>query len=169
MDREPLDSVGANPTDAHSGTMPQSEDHNRKPVEIVRFLPGDPENPRNWRPLKKWSILSIIILIDLTVSWGASGFSPASTRFVKDFGVSTEVGTLGLSLYILGLALGPMTLAPLSEYFGRSAVYILSYGIFLLFLVGSALVQNLAGFLVLRILSGIFSSVTIGIAGVLRM
>jgi len=79
------------------------------------------------------------------------------------FGVSAEVGTLGLSLYILGLSFGPMTLAPLSEYFGRSPIYIISYGVFLLFLLGSALVKNLGGFLVLRILSGIFSSVTIGL------
>lgn len=42
-------------------------------------------------------------------------FSPASTKFAKDFGVSSEVGTLGLSTYVGGLALGPMVLAPLSE------------------------------------------------------
>ena len=56
------------------------------------------------------------MLIDLTVSFTASGFSPASKKFAKDFGVSAEVGTLGLSLCVLGFALGPMTLAPLSEY-----------------------------------------------------
>jgi MFS family permease len=79
-----------------------------------------------------------------------------------NFGIAYEVGTLQLSLYVLGLALGPMFLAPLSEYFGRSPVYIISYGIFLLYLLGSALVQNLGGFLTLRILSGMVSSVTIG-------
>lgn len=56
-----------------------------------------------------------------------------------------------------------MSLAPLSEYFGRSPIYIVSYGIYLLFLLGTALVQNLGGFLVLRFLSGAFASVTIGI------
>lgn len=95
--------------------------------------------------------------------------------------MSTEVATLGLSLFILGLAIGPMTLAPLSEvgeryvsrakklstltsakYFGRSPVYIVSYGVFLFLLAGTALVQDLAGFLVLRTLSGIFSSATVG-------
>lgn len=81
--------------------------------------------------------------------------------FSKDFGVSSEVGLLGLSLYVLGLALGPMTLAPLSEYFGRTPLYVIPYGKFLLFLLGTALVQNLRGFLVWRILSGLFSSVTI--------
>ena len=131
-------------------------------VQLVTFAYDDPENPRNWPEWRKWSIIFAIILVDLTVSWGASGFSPGSTKFAKDFHTSSEIGTLGLSLYVLGLAFGPMTLAPLSEYFGRSPIYIISYGIFLLFLLGSALVKSLGGFLVLRILSGLFSSVTIG-------
>ena len=85
-------------------------------VEFVSFSPGDPENPRNWPAWRKWSIVIAITLIDLSVSFTASGFSPASKKFAEDFGVSGEVGTLGLSLCVLGFALGPMTLAPLSEY-----------------------------------------------------
>ncbi|KAH0345603.1 MFS multidrug transporter-like protein, partial [Aureobasidium melanogenum] len=119
------------------------------------------DNPRNWPTWKKWVLVSSITFVDLTVSWGASGFSPASTKFAKDFGVSSEIGTLGLSIYVAGLALGPMSLAPLSEYFGRTPLYIIPYGCFLLFLLGTALVQNLGGFLVLRFLSGFFSSVTV--------
>ncbi|KAL9104570.1 MAG: hypothetical protein Q9163_000492 [Psora crenata] len=133
-------------------------------VEVVTFSPGDKSNPRNWPLWRKWSIVGVIIPIDLTVSWAASGFSPASMKFQEDFGVSTEVATLGLSLYVLGLAFGPMTLAPLSEvsqYYGRSPVYILSYAIFLAFLIGTATVRDLGGFLVLRLISGLFSSVTI--------
>ena len=85
-------------------------------VELVTFPPGDPENPRNWPTWRKWSIVIVLTLIDLTASFTASGFSPAAEKFAKDFEVSTEVGTLGLSMCILGFALGPMTLAPLSEY-----------------------------------------------------
>ena len=85
-------------------------------VELVTFPPGDPENPRHWPTWRKWSIVIAIMLIDLTVSFTASGFSPAEKKFAKDFGVSGVVGTLGLSLCVLGFALGPMTLAPLSEY-----------------------------------------------------
>lgn len=131
-------------------------------MDIVTFSPSDPSDPRNWPAWKKWSIIFPIILIDLSVSWGASGFSPASTKFGEDMGVSTEVSTLGLSLTVIGFALGPMTLAPLSEYFGRRPIYVVSYGISLLFLMASALVPNLGGFLVLRFLTGLFSSVTIG-------
>ena len=98
---------------------------------IVEFTPNDPGNPRNWPKWKKYSVIAPLLLVDLAVSFGASGmnnqnlvqsmltappgFSPASTKFVKDFGVSSEVGTLGLSTYVGGLALGPMVLAPLSE------------------------------------------------------
>ncbi|CZT20924.1 related to multidrug resistant protein [Ramularia collo-cygni] len=128
---------------------------------LVTFSPTDPKNPRNFPLWRKWSIIASITLIDLTVSFGASGYSPATENLISHFGVSAEVGTLGLSLYVLGLALGPMSLGPLSEYYGRTPLYILPYGTFLLFLIGTALVQNIAGFLILRFFSGMFASVTI--------
>lgn len=83
--------------------------------ELLDFPLNDPANPRNWSKFQKWKIIIPITLIDLSVSWGASGYSPAEKNFIADFGVSEEIGTLGLSLYILGLAFGPMSLAPLSE------------------------------------------------------
>ncbi|XXH01857.1 hypothetical protein Hte_008219 [Hypoxylon texense] len=127
----------------------------------IRFAADDAENPRNWPSWRKWIIVAAITPIDLSVSWGASGFSPASSSFRDEFNVSETVATLGLSLYILGLALGPMSLAPLSEFFGRSVIYIYSYGVFLLFLAGTALVNNVPGFMVLRFFSGLFAAVTI--------
>ena len=130
-------------------------------VELVTFPPGDQANPRNWPLWRKWSIVAVIVPVDLTISWGASCFSPGAPKFEKDFGVSHQVGTLGLSMFVLGLAFGPMTLAPLSEYYGRSPVYIISYAIYLLLIVGTALVQNVGGFLALRALSAFFASVTI--------
>ncbi|KAL1605459.1 hypothetical protein SLS60_005009 [Paraconiothyrium brasiliense] len=125
------------------------------------FAPHDMDDPRNWSPTRKWLMVAAIIPIDLSVSWGASGFSPAASDFARDMHVSPQVATLGLSMYVLGLAFGPMSLAPLSEYFGRRPVYVVSYAIFLLLLLGTTFVQNLGGFLALRILSGYFSSVTI--------
>jgi MFS family permease len=130
-------------------------------MDSIDFPPGDLENPRNWPEWRKWSIVAIIIPIDLTVSWAASGFSPGSSQFSQEFHVSSEVATLGLSLTVLGFALAPLVQAPLSEYFGRSPLYIASYGIFLFFLLGTPLVHNLGGFLVLRLLAGLFCSVTI--------
>ena len=140
-------------------TSPHTD--NEVDVELVTFPPGDPANPRNWPAWRKWSIVIAIACIDVTVSFVASSFSPASAKFAKDFGVSSEVATLGLSMTVLAFALGPMTLAPLSEYYGRSPIYVGSYGACLFFILGTALVQNLGGFLVLRFLSGWFCAVTI--------
>ena len=106
-------------------------------------------------------MIAAIVPIDLSVSWGASGFSPVAADFSKDMRVSASVAVLGLSMYVLGLAFGPMTLAPLSEYFGRRPVYVVSYGIFLVLLLGTTYVESLGPFFVLRLFSGYFSSVTI--------
>ena len=102
---------------AHPGLAPRQivRRNDGTEIELVTFPPGDQSNPRNWPLWRKWSIVGVIILIDFTVSWAASGFSPATMKFQKDFGLSTEVATLGLSMCVLGFAFGPMTLAPLSE------------------------------------------------------
>ena len=160
IDSRPPADGKANGTEGNPRQMVKRSDGTD--VELVTFQPGDPANPRNWPEWRKWSIVGVIILIDLTVSWAASGYSPGSKQFSKDYDVSAEVATVGLSLYVLGLAFGPMTLAPLSEYFGRSPIYIISYAVFLLFLMATALVQTLGGFFILRFISGLFSSVTIG-------
>jgi MFS family permease len=159
--------------------------HGREPLlpqgstnKVVLFDHNDLEDPRNWSSLRKWLMVAAIIPIDLSVSWGASGyffdvpfftrlandipsFSPVAGDFAKDMDVSAHVATLGLSMYIVGLAAGPMTLAPLSEYFGRRPVYIVAYGVFLLLLLGTTYVETLGPFLLLRLCSGYFSSTTI--------
>ncbi|KAL2285021.1 hypothetical protein FJTKL_08547 [Diaporthe vaccinii] len=145
---------GSHGTSQHS----QSQGHG---TTVVHFSNEDPEDPRNWPRWKKWLMIGPILLIDLSVSWGASGFSPASKKFAEDFGLPSGLGTLGLSAYVLGLAFGPMTLAPLSEYYGRRPVYIYSYFVYLCLLAASAVAPNLAVFLPVRLLSGYFASVTI--------
>lgn len=113
--REPLlGSSSQQITYVDRGNESHSRDHGH-PARIVHFFPGDLEDPRNWPRWKKWLMIGPILLIDLSVSWGASGFSPASRKFAHEFGLPAGLGTLGLSSYVLGLAFGPMTLAPLSE------------------------------------------------------
>ena len=83
--------------------------------DIAKFLPGDFANPRNWPSWRKWTVVASIGLVDLTVSFGASGFSPASGSFAEEFGLSHQLSHLGLSLYVLGLAFGPMLIVSGSQ------------------------------------------------------
>lgn len=129
---------------------------------LIEFSPNDPEDPRNWSPLRKWSKIIAITIANLTVIWNASGYTTAQMMFEEQWGVSAEVSVLPLTLYVLGLAVGPMLLAPLSEYFGRTPVYLLTFLISTLFLLGTAVVPTISGFMILRFITGFFCSASIG-------
>lgn len=77
-------------------------------------------------------------------------------------GVSAEVAVLPFTLYMLGLAFRSMLLAPLSEYFGRTPVYLSTYLISTLFLLGTPIMPTIVGFMILRFIVGFFCSVVIG-------
>lgn len=63
-----------------------------------------------------------------------------------------------MSLYVVGLAFGPMLAAPMSESFGRLIVYRLSLPISMLFTLGAGFSNTFGGLLVCRFLAGTFGS-----------
>jgi multidrug resistance protein len=81
------------------------------------------------------------------------------------FDISIEVATLGVSLFVLGFAVGPLLWAPLSEMYGRQLVFAISYGGFTAFNAASAGSQNIQTLLVLRFFAGAFGSSPLTNAG----
>lgn len=65
----------------------------------------------------------------------------------------------------LGFASGPMLLAPLSEFFGRRPVYIVSFGLSAIFQLPIALAPNIATVMVCRFLCGFFGSAPLANTG----
>jgi MFS family permease len=61
----------------------------------------------------------------LAVSWGSSVYSAAVESVSVQFGVSSTVALLGLTLYICGFATGPLAFGLMSELYGRK---ITNYG-----------------------------------------
>jgi multidrug resistance protein len=120
----------------------------------VTFASDDPTNPRNFPRWKKWYITCFICLLNVLTCLCAGGYSSGSEGIQEAFGVSAEIGTLGLSLYILGFALGPLVLAPLSEYYGRSPVYIGSWFILFISQLPVALAPNIGTVLACRFIAG---------------
>ncbi|KAI4933935.1 uncharacterized protein J4E92_003605 [Alternaria infectoria] len=85
-----------------SSSQPESQPLlHSSPTKVIAFEPHDPDDPRNWSKARKWLMVAAIVPIDLSVSWGASGFSPVASDFAKDMGVSPSVAVLGLSIVIL--------------------------------------------------------------------
>lgn len=94
----------------------------------------------------------------LTAAFASSIFSAATTAVALQFGVSTEVGILGLSLYVLGFATGPLLWAPLSELRGRKLPLMISMFGFSIFSIGTATGKDLQTVLICRFFGGAFAS-----------
>ncbi|KAI1866426.1 hypothetical protein JX265_007727 [Neoarthrinium moseri] len=128
----------------------------------------DSHNPYNWPKWKKNVQLLTIASIAFTCSVGTSIVSPAHQDFMDEFGVSSTVAFLPLSLYVFSLGLGPIVGGPLSEVAGRRAVFIMAVALGGLFALGSGFAGTFAGLCVMRFLSGFFYGPSLAIgSGVL--
>lgn len=82
-------------------------------------------------------------------------FTPAVPDMMKEFrDDSSAMASLVVSVYVVGFALGPLVLAPLSETYGRLIIYHVSNVLFLAFTAGCALSTQTAMFVAFRLLAG---------------
>jgi multidrug resistance protein len=82
-------------------------------------------------------------------------FAPAVPQVLKEFHVTNDdLGTWAVSIYVLGFAVGPLVVAPMSEMYGRRPVYIIACILFLAFTIGCAASSSLAMLVVFRFLAG---------------
>jgi len=90
----------------------------------------DPMNPKNRPKWRKWLVVLLGSGCSLCVTCTSALYTSTYLQLEKDFGISEEVATVGLTTYVCGLALGPMFLAPLSEFYGRRPIYLVAFGMF---------------------------------------
>ncbi|TVY24708.1 Efflux pump [Lachnellula hyalina] len=126
---------------------------------------SDPLNPRSLSTAKKWVIVIIVSMSSLCVTCTSSIYSSTYGQITKEFHCSRIVATLGLSLFIMGLGIGPMLLSPLSEFYGRRPVYLVSFSMFFIWIIPSAVAQNIQTMLVARFLDGLSGSAFLSVAG----
>ena len=85
---------------------------------------------------------------------------------VRDLGITSRtLGTLAVSIYLLGFALGPLFISSLSEMYGRLIVYHISNTIFVIFVVACALSHTPAQFLVFRFINGCAGAAPLALGG----
>ncbi|KAH6713033.1 MFS multidrug transporter-like protein [Leptodontidium sp. 2 PMI_412] len=126
---------------------------------VVEFDgPDDPLHAQNW-PMRKKVLTAVMLGYTTLVSaFTSSIFSTATRTVAAQYHVSTEVGLLGLSLYVLGFALGPVFWAPLSELKGRRLPLVISMFGFSIFQVAVAAGKDLQTILLCRFWGGIFGA-----------
>lgn len=69
------------------------------------------------------------------------------------------------SIFLCGYCLGPIFWGPLSELFGRRAVFVWTLSIYTLFHIGQALAQNIHTLLITRFFCGVFACAPLSNAG----
>lgn len=84
---------------------------------------------------------------------------------MREFKVSQEIVTLGVSLFVLGFALGPLLWAPFSELYGRQLVFVGTYAAFMAFNAGVAGADSIYSLLILRFFAAAFGSSPLTNAG----
>ncbi|KIW82420.1 hypothetical protein Z517_05447 [Fonsecaea pedrosoi CBS 271.37] len=125
---------------------------------LVSYIPNDPGNPFNWSQGRRWIVSLIVATEVLATAFASSAFSGTLRELMVDLGASTELITAGISLFVLGFAVGPLLWAPLSELYGRQIIYIITFGGFTAFCAGCAGANDIATLLVLRFFAGAFGS-----------
>ncbi|KAK4501499.1 hypothetical protein PRZ48_007308 [Zasmidium cellare] len=131
------------------------------------YGPTDPDNPQNWTSKKKALTAGIIDLYTLAVYAGSAICTPSYGGVMERFEVSLQVASLLLSMYVLAYGIGPMLWSPLSEIpsIGRNPPYIITFALFTILIVPTALAENFAGLVVLRFLLGFFGSPCLATGG----
>jgi len=121
---------------------------------VVTWIKDDPRDPLGFSQANKWLITLLVAFVTLAAAFMSSTYSGCLLQITQDFHISEEVATLGLSLYVVGFAVGPMLWAPMSELYGRQIILFISYGALTAFNAGAAGAKNAATLLVLRFFAG---------------
>ncbi len=130
---------------------------------VVEFDgPHDPLHPHNWPVRRKVLFTAMLTFNTWISSFGSSIFSTAIPSVSQIYGVSHEVGILGVSLYVLGFATGPLVWAPLSELQGRRLPIWASMLGFTLFSFATATGKDLQTILICRFFGGFCAAGPLG-------
>jgi predicted MFS family arabinose efflux permease len=125
---------------------------------IIDYLHNDSQDAMNFSRGRKWAIAILQSLSTFAVTFASSVYVYGIKDVMQRFSVSSEVATLGLSLFVLGFALGPLIWAPLSEVYGRRSIVVVSYMAYTAFSVAAACAPNITALLVLRFFASAFGS-----------
>ncbi|KAK0641161.1 major facilitator superfamily domain-containing protein [Cercophora newfieldiana] len=157
---DPLDDSD-NPTFA---SPPPPDDDEKDPFEVGWDGDNDPENPRNMSKAKKWVIVGITSFGSFIVTNASATYTATYTQMDAEFHNSRLIATLGLSTFVLGIALGPFW-SPLAEFYGRRPIYLASFLSFILFLIPSAVARNIQTMITVRFFQGLSGSAFLSVSG----
>ncbi|PRP83207.1 hypothetical protein PROFUN_09371 [Planoprotostelium fungivorum] len=149
-------------------------------VKYITWADGDKENPFEWSNTRKKAISFVSVGMTFVVSICSGGYASAEGSISEEFAVSQTVSLLGLTLcvllrtstsadhrvrFIVGFAFCPLLFAPMSEVYGRSPIYFVTFLLFGVFSIPIAVAQNIETVLISRFLQGCLGSTAATMVG----
>ena len=119
----------------------------------------------NFTVFKKWSILSVIFVVQCSMNFNASVYGNVADALVERFHITGQMSRVGQAVFLIAYAFGCELWAPWSEEFGRRAVLQLSLAFVNIFQLPCALATNYNTIIIGRLFGGLSSaggSVTLG-------
>ncbi|KAK8005803.1 mfs multidrug transporter [Apiospora arundinis] len=127
----------------------------------VNFAPGhDPANPKCWSTAYKMVIVAGFAYTALSTGIYSTAYSSGIPEMSRELRIGDPtLPSLGISLYLVGLALGALIMAPLSETFGRRPMYIAGMSTFVALIPVAALANSFTVVLLARFFGALAGSV----------
>lgn len=151
---EEVDDVEGNSTAASDQEIAVKEEE----APTAMTVPIKYDNPRGWSGTRKIIINVAMSNMVLSLTFSSSAYASSVTNIMAHYHVSRVVALLGVSLYVLGFALGPLLVGPLSQVVGKRPVYLATFVCFTAFSFGAAEAPNIAALIVFRFLAGAMGS-----------
>ena len=151
---------------ANFGVIEDTANQKEMDCSLIKFGgPDDPGNPMNWSKGYKWTMTGVLAGMTFVTTFTSAIFSTAITGTSKKFEVSTEIMTLGTSLFLVGFTFGPIVWGPLSELYGRRLPLFIGTLAMCLFQVGVATARNVYTIMICRFFAGLFGSAPLAVVG----
>lgn len=121
---------------------------------LLAFLSLIPEyyDAREYPNNIKYFLVFVVSSAAVTGPMGTSIMLPAIEDIVQDLDTTPAIVNISVGIYLLALGIFPLWWLAFLERHGRRSIYIILFALFLGFLVGNALLPNIAALIVLRFL-----------------
>ncbi|KAK0728472.1 major facilitator superfamily domain-containing protein [Lasiosphaeria miniovina] len=112
------------------------------------------ESPYDYTNGTKWAITAVIALAAAAAPMGSGIFYPALPQMAVDLNTTTTITNLTVAMYMLAMSIFPLWWSSFSETLGRRTIYLVSFSLFVVFSVLSAISVNISMLIIMRILGG---------------
>lgn len=127
----------------------------------IDFVDNDRTNPQCWPLWYKCIILGVMSYSTTAVVLYSTSYTSALPGMEDTFPMTNTEGIAGMTTYLMGIAVGSVILAPLSEMYGRRPIYIVAMAMFVVFVIPCAVANNIATILAARFFGAFCASAMI--------